>query len=204
MFYILILNLHHIRNFYLFVFRDELLKFHKTWYSSNIMTLSVLGKESLDDLENMVNSLFENVENNNVIAPTWPEHPYHPEDNRTLTYIVPVKDIRNLKLLFPIPDISRQHYKSGPGKYLSHLIGHEGKGSLLSELKARKWCNSLHAGECTGAKGFKLFEVGVDLTFEGVDHINEIVSLVFQVRKPKKVIQNLIFVGCYKNRNIIP
>ena len=163
-----------------------MLKFHKTWYSSNLMTLSVIGKESLDDLENMVNVLFENVENKDVVGPSWTKHPYRPEDNRTLTYIVPVKDIRNLDLLFPIPDISRKHYKGGPGQYLAHLIGHEGKGSLLSELKARKWCNSLVAGEKSGAKGFRFFEVGVDLTVDGVDHINDIISLVFQVRKPVK------------------
>lgn len=58
---------------------------------------------------------------------------------------------------FPTPDL-REYYKSRvracvqtlcaelimgnhelfqPGYYLSHLIGHEGPGSLLSELKAR-------------------------------------------------------------------
>ena len=158
------------------------------------MTLSVIGKQSLDDLENMVNALFENVENKDVIGPAWPQHPYRPEDNCTLTYIVPVKDIRNLDLLFPIPDISREHYKGGPGQYLAHLIGHEGKGSLLSELKSRKWCNSLVAGEKAGAKGFRFFEVGVDLTVDGVDHINDIISLVFQVRKPDKKPQYLFCV----------
>ena len=145
------------------------------------MALAVLGKDSLDDLEVMMTDLFEKVENKKVVAPTWSQHPYLPEDNRTLTYIVPVKDVRNLDILFPIPDISRIHYKSGPGQYLAHLIGHEGKGSLLSELKERKWCNSLYAGEKAGAKGFTFFEVGVDLTVEGVDHINDIVSLMFQV-----------------------
>ena len=124
------------------IFRDELLNFHKAWYSSNIMSLAVLGKESLDDLEEMVVALFQNVENKNVTAPSWSQHPYLPEDNRSLTYVLPVKDIRNLEILFSMPDF-REHYKSGPTQYLSHLIGHEGQGSLLSELKARKWCNSL-------------------------------------------------------------
>ena len=157
------------------------MKFHSKWYSSNIMSLAVLGKENLDELEKMVTDLFNNVENKNVEGPSWLQHPYLPKDNRSLTYIVPVKDIRNLDMLFPIPDINRDNYKSGPLDYLSHLIGHEGKGSLLSELKARKWCNSLVAGQKSGAKGFAFFEVGVDLTVEGVDHIDDIVSLVFQV-----------------------
>ena len=144
------------------------------------MSLAVLGKENLDDLEKMVADLFNNVSNKNVEGPSWPHHPYLPKDNRTITYIVPIKDIRNLDILFPIPDL-RDDYKSGPVDYLSHLIGHEGKGSLLSELKERKWCNSLVAGQKSGAKGFSFFEVGVDLTVEGVNHIDDIVSLLFQV-----------------------
>lgn len=50
--------------------------------------------------------------------------------------VVPIKDIRNLYVTFPIPDLQK-YYKSNPGHYLGHLIGHEGPGSLLSELKAK-------------------------------------------------------------------
>lgn len=50
--------------------------------------------------------------------------------------IVPIKDIRNLYVTFPIPDLQK-YYKSNPGHYLGHLIGHEGPGSLLSELKSK-------------------------------------------------------------------
>lgn len=32
--------------------RDALLKFHNEWYSSNIMTLSILGKGKIIDINN--------------------------------------------------------------------------------------------------------------------------------------------------------
>lgn len=41
-------------------------------------------------------------------------------------------------MTFPIPDLQK-YYKSNPGHYLGHLIGHEGPGSLLSELKSKGW-----------------------------------------------------------------
>ena len=41
--------------------------------------------------------------------------------------------------------------------------------------------NSLVAGQKGGAKGFEFFVVNVDLTEEGVNHINDIVKAVFQV-----------------------
>ncbi|XP_050359378.1 insulin-degrading enzyme [Nymphalis io] len=159
--------------------RKELLNFHDKWYSANIMTLIVMGKESLDELEEMVVKLFSAVEDKSVTAPTWPDHPFPPHLRRKRAYCYPVKDLRSLSIDFPIPD-TRKHYKSGPGHYLSHLLGHEGPGSLLSALKTRGWCNSLVGGTRIGARGFAFFGVQVDLTEAGVEHIDQIVELVFQ------------------------
>lgn len=51
--------------------RDKLMKFHRQWYSSNIMCLAVFGKESLDELENMVISKFLPIQNKDVKLPVW-------------------------------------------------------------------------------------------------------------------------------------
>lgn len=64
---------------------------------------------------------------------------------------------------------------------MSHLIGHEGKGSILSELRSRGWSNSLLAGHSTSARGFGFFDILVDLTKEGFDNIDEITKIIFQV-----------------------
>jgi insulysin len=45
-----------------------------------------------------------------------------------------------------------------------HIIGHEGPGSLLSELKRRGWVSSLLAGSRNGANGFEFFDISVDLS----------------------------------------
>lgn len=65
---------------------------------------------------------------------------------------------------------------------ISHLVGHEGPGSLLSALKDRGWCNMLMSGPRTPARGFAFFSVTVDLTVEGLEHVDEIVTLLFQVK----------------------
>lgn len=89
--------------------REELLKFHKKWYSSNIMTLAILGKESLDELEKLVVPLFSDVMNKHVDIPEWTEHPYGPEQLQMMGYVVPVKDFRNLNISFPTPDFHVYH-----------------------------------------------------------------------------------------------
>ncbi|XP_026869909.2 insulin-degrading enzyme isoform X1 [Electrophorus electricus] len=159
--------------------RQELLKFHSTFYSSNLMGLCVLGRESLDELTSMVVKLFGEVENKSVPIPEFPEHPFQEEHLRQFYKVVPIKDIRNLYVTFPIPDLQK-YYKSNPGHYLGHLIGHEGPGSLLSELKAKGWVNTLVGGQKEGARGFMFFIINVDLTEEGLLHVEDIVFHMFQ------------------------
>ncbi|KAL7990487.1 hypothetical protein Chor_013917, partial [Crotalus horridus] len=159
--------------------RQELLKFHSTYYSSNLMAVCVLGRESLDELTNLVVKLFSEVKNKNVPIPEFPEHPFQEEHLRQLYKVVPIKDFRNLYVTFPIPDLQK-YYKSNPGHYLGHLIGHEGPGSLLSELKAKGWVSTLVGGQKEGARGFMFFIINVDLTEEGLLHVEDIILHMFQ------------------------
>ncbi|XP_042643938.1 insulin-degrading enzyme-like [Tyto alba] len=159
--------------------RQELLKFHSTYYSSNLMAICVLGRESLDELTCLVVKLFSEVENKNVPIPEFPEQLFQEEHLRQLYKVVPIKDIRNLYVTFPIPDLQK-YYKSNPGHYLGHLIEHEGPGSLLSELKAKGWVNTLVGGQEEGARGFMFFIINVDLTEEGLLHVEDIILHMFQ------------------------
>ncbi|XP_077297857.1 insulin-degrading enzyme-like isoform X2 [Arctopsyche grandis] len=157
----------------------ELLKFHSKWYSANLMSLAIFGKESLDDLEKMTVDMFSEIEDKDVTMPSWPQHPYSEEYQGLQLNAIPVKDVRNLYMAFPIPD-TRLLYKSAPLHYISHLIGHEGPGSLLSLLKAKGWCNSLGSSAQYGGRGFATFNINVDLTENGINHTEDIVELVFQ------------------------
>lgn len=159
--------------------RDALLAFHKKWYSSNLMTLAILGKESLDDLERYLGTLeFSAIENKNMEKKVWKESPYGPEQLGTKIELVPVKDMKTLKLSWPIPDTELE-YKSQPAHFISHLLGHEGHGSLLSELKKLGWVSGLSAGSSHKASGFSCFEVTMDLSVEGIEHTDDIVELVY-------------------------
>lgn len=159
--------------------REELMKFHSKWYSANIMSLAVFGRESLDELETIVVRMFSDIENKNITSPTWNQLPFSEEHLATKTMVVPVKDTRSLTITFQTEDLEK-HYKSGPDHYVSHLIGHEGVGSILSELKAKGWCNNLVSGYSTIGRGFGFFEIMVDLTQDGFEHIDDIVKIIFQ------------------------
>ena len=64
----------------------------------------------------------------------------------------------------------------------SRSVGsHEGAGSLLSLLKGRGWSDQLVAGETRSHSDFATFELSIELTEAGDDHVEEIVGHIFQV-----------------------
>ncbi|TKR69956.1 hypothetical protein L596_022039 [Steinernema carpocapsae] len=159
--------------------RDELLKFHGTYYSSNIMACCILGKEPLDQLEKMTMDLdFGSIVNKDFKPKVWEQHVYGPEELGWRIDVVPIKDIRQLHIIFAVDDY-KPHYKFQPGNYVSHLIGHEGKGSLLSQLKHRGWATGLTAGPRTVCRGVGFFDIQVELSEEGLKHVDEVVELAF-------------------------
>lgn len=69
-----------------------------------------------------------------IKAPSFDPSPYSSLGVRL--EVVPVKDSRQLEITWPTPSVEG-HFDSKPMNYLSHLIGHEGPGSILSLLKAK-------------------------------------------------------------------
>jgi insulysin len=159
--------------------RDELIKFHDRYYSANVMKLAVLGRESLDTLTRWVVDRFSNVQNKGVDAPKFPPNPFTSEQLQTQYFFRSVKDIRLLSLTFPIPDQSPL-FRTKPGQFISHFIGHEGQGSILSYLKSKGWANHLNAGAMNGADGFEFFKISMDLTADGLKHYDEVVAAIFR------------------------
>ena len=83
-----------------------------------------------------------------------------------------VKQAHNLVITFQLPSLTWR-YLAKADEYLSCLVGHEGRGSLLSLLKARGWAVALSAGVPEGGyernTALYLFDVTVTLTEAGLE-----------------------------------
>jgi insulysin len=71
-------------------------------------------------------------------------------------------------------------YESHPSRYASHLIGHEGPGSILAYIKEKGLANGLSAGASSLCPGSGLFNISVSLTEEGLKRYREVVKIIFQ------------------------
>ncbi|RVW16489.1 Insulin-degrading enzyme-like 1, peroxisomal [Vitis vinifera] len=114
--------------------RHELIKFYEEHYSANLMHLVVYTKESLDKIQSLVEHKFQEIQNKDRSNFQIPGQPCTSEHLQILVKTVPIKQGHKLRVIWPITP-SIHNYKEGPCRYLGHLIGHEGEGSLFYILK---------------------------------------------------------------------
>jgi insulysin len=150
--------------------RQELLKFYSKHYSSNVMSLAVLAKEPIEDLTRLVVEKFSLVPNRSIIPDRFDGSPYTPKELSKLIITRMVKDTNYLEITFPMPD-QTPYYDTQPLGFISHHIGHEGPGSVMSYLKKMGWVNTLSAGASGGVTGFDLFKITLDLTANGLGQL---------------------------------
>ncbi|WP_020683295.1 insulinase family protein [Marinobacterium rhizophilum] len=158
--------------------RQDLLDFYQRYYSANLMTLVVLGAEPVETLRTLVESRFAAIKNFDA-APYRDTAPlYTPGTLPARLDIQTLDDTRQLSLSFPLPP-ARDYWAQKPLHYLSSLIGYEGKGSLLSALKARGWAHGLSASAGMDLPNASSLAVNIDLTEPGFDHYQQVVALFF-------------------------
>ncbi|PHJ18532.1 rhoptry metalloprotease toxolysin tln1, partial [Cystoisospora suis] len=144
--------------------------FHSQWYSSNLMSLAILGRESLDELEAMARQHFSSVKNKNLQPPVFEECsdtfiPLDPKELGTQTFAVPLADIHDVHFVFYLPPQFRE-WRSKPLHWISSLLQSQGPSSLISRLRRLGLATALSAAYwspelCT------VFQIGVSLTEKG-------------------------------------
>ncbi len=158
--------------------REEMIAFYNKHYSANAMRLVVLGNESLDELEALVTPMFNAVPNRDYQPPQIEAPLFKDADLPLLVQVEPQATSRSLSASFQIPDF-RDDYHVKPANYLSNLLGHEGTGSLLSQLKAEGLAESLSAGAGLGWRGGALLSINVTLTEAGAADYDRVLQLMF-------------------------
>ena len=170
--------------------RQELIKFYNRYYSSNQMTLAIVAPQSISELKEMVAEGFSDIPNRDTPKPeeAWAGVPPFSKDSVIpgigfIVQIVPVQDLRQLSLSWPIVYTSDRDRKASllmkQADYVAHLLGHEGPGSLLSYLKRQGWANSLAAAPNYEFSDFEAFEVTIELSAKGLLASKDVTEAVF-------------------------
>ncbi|XP_068095174.1 nardilysin [Hyperolius riggenbachi] len=166
----------------------HLREFYKTNYSAHYMTLAVQSNETLDTLEEWVREIFSTIPSNGLQKPNFSHltEPFDTPGFNALYRVVPIKKVHALTITWALPP-QEKFYKVKPLHYISWLIGHEGKGSILSLLRKKCWALALFGGNSeTGFEQnttYSVFSISITLTDNGYEHFYEVTHLVFQYIK---------------------
>ncbi|MFV1872542.1 MAG: insulinase family protein [Oleiphilus sp.] len=158
--------------------REALLEFYDAHYSANNMRLVVLGKEPIETLKSWVVNKFQNIPNKNLEHKNVTQDFFAPDALPLQLNIQSVMDKRSLTLAFPIPS-GANYPESKPLNYIANLVGHEGKGSLLSKLKSMDLVDSLSAGAQFDSHEKSMFMISMSLTQKGLSNYQDILNIVF-------------------------
>lgn len=156
--------------------RQDLISFYDQYYSANLMSLVVLGKESTGQLKQMIEERFSAVANRKATAFVDPQPLY--KQLPAQINIKTLKDLQQLSLTFPTPAV-RDLYNQKPAFYIATMLGYEGKGSLFSLLKDKGWANSLSASPGIVLQNQSNFRISISLTDQGYEHYDEVISTTF-------------------------
>ena len=93
--------------------------------------------------------------------------------------IIPSKQIKTLSMRWTMP-VSRMASKKKSAHYLSHVFGHEGPNSLLSELIRASLATGLSAGSSARLnQSFDIFSITISLTDKGEKDYKRVMELVY-------------------------
>lgn len=181
---------------------NELKKFHDKYYSANIMTLCVLGPQSLSDLELLVLNSFNDVPNLNInyfdeIMSSYGKNCAFPHDYdmdklakcklsdkrklNTLKFIkiLPINKDTTINILWELPTYNHL-YKYKMISFLSNIIGHESENSILDQLKKYHLASGLAAGPIKMDSNQTIFCVTISLTDKGYTYRHNVIRLLHE------------------------
>ena len=159
------------------VTRDELLVFHKKYYSASNMRLVLYGTDPLPVLRAWAEEKFNGISDLGTPPPSFKHlpRPWGAAQLGRRLDVVPVKELMSVEVVWCLPPVL-DLYTIKPLDYLSHLLGHEGKGSILALLRAKGWANELSAGEFIDGSDFAFFRIKATCTEKGMQRVE--VSIV--------------------------
>lgn len=146
----------------------QVLRHYETHYCSSLMRLCVVGRDSLDALEALVRPTFEGVKHRGNARYRPPTSIFPDGFPGSLVYVVPTKDVHELRLFWEVPLSPEEDLDYAPADLVSHLLGHEGEGSVYSALKKKGWASGLSCASHSMATSTSFFvSVAVTMTGEG-------------------------------------
>ena len=162
---------------------EKLKSFYSDMYSADYMTLVIHSMDTLDVIEDQVLKMFSKIPNNNIPRPIFIKAPFQGRAINKILRVVPMEDVHKMDLVWALPPLM-DHYRTRVIEFLALLLGHEGKGSILSVLKRRHLAIEITGGnDMTGFTHNSTWTaaiLSIKLTEAGLQRYEDVLEIIFQ------------------------
>ena len=158
---------------------DELVRFHRTWYSANLMKGVLYGPQSLDELERLARTELAVIPDRGaeVVTPAVP--PVTDAERGVIFGVRPVRETRSMTVEFVLPE-RFDDPATKPLQVVAAVLGTETGHSLVETLRDSGLVLSLSAGgDTTSLRNGATLSLYMQLTEEGDRRRDEILATVF-------------------------
>ena len=144
------------------------------------MQLVIYGRDPIENLTLWADEYFSPIINRNISTPTFDTTSFPLEYRGKFVYYYPVANRDTLHIYWQTPPL-QDKYRNAVSQFLTRYLGHEGEGSILWKLRTDSgFATSLTAGTELDTDSYTLLYVSIDITSDGLSHLSEIISTVFQ------------------------
>jgi insulysin len=160
--------------------QEALKKWYESHYSSEKMHLILLSPLPMEQLRSLAVETFSKVplRNTEERAPL-PELLTSAEQRGRMIFLKTVKDLKILSIMWEIPSEFCE-WERRPASLVSYVLNSEADNSLLAELKREKLAEAIKADSALHAKGKLLFTLDIQLTPQGMQQTDTVITQVFQ------------------------
>jgi len=161
-------------------------EFRERHYTAQSMSLTIQSQHTLDTMQALVEETFTEVQNNGLEREHFDSMsgPFQTKNFSKIYRMIPVQNVYQVDLNWAFPALLTK-YREKPLHYLSWIIGHEGRGSLLSYFKRQSplWALALGAGNAGDGmeynSTYSIFNISITLTEEGYANMEKVLEAVF-------------------------
>lgn len=163
--------------------QSDLHQWFEAHYSANLMHLYILSPLPIDEIKDLVVADFGSIQNRNYTVPKVDKPLFLPSAQGQTLYIETKKNSTTLAMLWELPQQIPISLQSKPDDLICYVLGHEGKDSLLADLRREGLADELGCGTLELGADVRLFQIEVKLTNKGFTEIDKVTDRVFQALK---------------------
>jgi protease-3 len=158
---------------------DELISFHRHWYSANIMKGVLYGPQSLDELEALARRELTVIPDRQAKVEIPAAPPVTEAEKGVVIGVRPVRETRSLSIEFVLP-LELADERTKPVQVVSAVLGTETSHSLVEVLRDKGLALHLSAGgDSNSLRNGATLSLFVQLTEEGDRRRDEVLATIF-------------------------